>query len=100
MLWCIFIADKLIDRVRTQQRLLHLVHLYGLRRVDYMRRCILLGIEKKRKVGAAGWCSWCGLLVREEEKLVKLVVVVVLKFNFHPLAASLCDCRHSREYMN
>ena len=89
MLWCIFIADKLIDRVRTQQRLLHLVHLYGLRRVDYMRWCILvlllhlhqsiclewiewiicigayiaccfllLGMEKKRKVGAAGWCIW------------------------------------------
>ena len=36
-----------IDRLGTQQRLLHQVHLLAARRVDYMRRCMLLGMEKK-----------------------------------------------------
>ena len=93
MLWCIIIADKSIDRVGTQQRLLHQVHLHGLRRVNYMRRCIycLLPIivgdgeeettwccwlvnlvlpigKRRREIGAAGWC--CLVVVVKFELIV------------------------------
>ena len=97
---------KWIDRFGAQQRLLHPIHLPAVRRVDYMRRCILLGMEKKGNlallVGAIGAC----LLVREEEELVNLVLwlfvclFVCFEFNFHPLRLLFVDFRHSREYIN
>ena len=44
-----------------QQRLLHQVHLYGLRRVDYMRRCIycLLPIVVGDGEEETTWTTWC-----------------------------------------
>ena len=77
------------------------MHLLALCRVNYMRRCILLGMEKKGKFGAVGWCNWCCLLVGEEERLVKLVklvlsvvccclFIVVTRVTFPSFAASHC----------
>ena len=58
----IFIVDKLIDRVGTQQRLFNPVHLPAVRRVDYMRRCILLGWRRRENlvllVGAFDAACW------------------------------------------
>ena len=61
ILWSI----GLINWVGTQQRLLHQVHLHGLRRVDYMRRCIycLLPIIVGNGEEEAIWCCWLVNLV-------------------------------------
>ena len=89
---------KWIDRFGTQQRLSHQVYLLATRRVDYMRRCMLLGREKKGNLGAVGWCCWCCLLVRKEGRLVKLVLfvvccclfIMVTRVTFPSFAAPLC----------
>ena len=53
--------------VGTQQRLLHQVHLHGLRRVNYMRMCIycllpiILGVERRDGFITFGLCLFWSL---------------------------------------
>ena len=84
MLWCIVLwSIGSINQVDMQQRLLHQVSLYGLRRVVYMLWCIywllpiIVGDGEEET-------TWCYLLVNlvlhvgenRRENLVPLVVVV------------------------
>ena len=114
MLMGILLLIKRIDRFGMQQRLWPSIPFacfcLQCSRVYYMRMCIhclLLSTigNGKEDESVAIWILSAGPFVidisRAGSSVVLFVLIVLTPVcQFHPLAASLCCCWHSREYIN